>query len=85
MNVHEFETAVWEREGIRIVIRAPEHTNVGEYDYQRSAAENQRLTEWLEGRIYPRTGEYGIVVIDGRGEIPHGKNHLSTVRQTYRE
>jgi hypothetical protein len=79
----EIEQAVFELEEIRIVIRAPANGNFEPYQYTRKAAENASIAEWLEQRVKPIINGHGVVVVDGNGNIPHGRTRLSTLRASY--
>lgn len=83
MTPWEIEQAVFELDEIRIVIRAGTNTQLGSYQYARKAAENASVAEWLEQRIKPITKGHGVVVIDGNGNVPHGRTRLSTLRASY--
>ena len=82
-TVLEFEKRVFQLEEIVIVIRATRGTMVEEYEFKRKAADNSSVTDWLETRIYPRTGENQIEVIGGNYSQPHGRTRLDTLRATY--
>lgn len=83
MTPVEIEQAVFELDEIRIVIRAGSTSQLGSYQYARKAAENASVSEWLEQRIKPAINGHGVVVVDGNGNIPHGRTRLSTVRASY--
>lgn len=83
MNVWEIEQAVFEREEVRIVIRAAWNEQLGNYSYQRAAPGTCSVTEWLQQRIYPAINGREVVVIDGNGAIPHGRTRMSTLRASY--
>jgi len=84
MQAWKFEQKVFEKEGVRIIIRADSEAKVERFDYVRCATGSMTLTDWLNKRIYPLTGEYEVVVVNGRGETdPHGKTHLETLRDSY--
>lgn len=83
MKAIEFEDKVWEIERIRIVLRCPPHTQVGEYDYKNAASENISITEWLRGRVLPKLNNIDVEVLGGNGEQPHGRSLLRTVRHSY--
>ena len=85
MTVWEFEQAVWQREGIRIVIRAPHNAAVGDYRYERAAAERMRLSQLLENRIWELVGDHEVAVIRGDGEHPPGHIGLRRLRASYLE
>ena len=83
MTIREFEAAVWDIEGIRIVVRADPNEQVGHYDYERAATQASTLNEWLERRIYPKIGDYKVEVIGGNGKRPHGGTLVSTISASY--
>lgn len=87
MNIGLFEQEVFDKEEIRIVVRGSYRANVGDYEYERRAADNTSIASWLDTRIKPllQVGDihYEVVVVDGSGRIPHGKSKLSTVRGSY--
>lgn len=83
MTVEEFERAVFELEDIRLVVRAPRSAHVGDYDYERRAAGNASVTEWLDQRIRPLVGTYDVAVLNGDGATPNGRTKLETLRATY--
>lgn len=83
MNVSEFEEKVWDVDRIRIVVRAPENTIIGDYMWTNASSESSRVTQWLEGRITPNVDGHQVVVLQGDGEEPHGRVILRTLRQTY--
>ena len=83
MTPWEIEQAVFELDEIRIVIRAGTNTQLGTYQYTRKAAENASVAEWLDQRIKPILKNHAVVVIDGNGNVPHGRTRLSTLRASY--
>ena len=84
MQAWKLEQKVFEKEGVRIVIRAQSEAKVGKFEYQRCATGTTTLADWLSTRVYPLTGELEVVVVNGRGEIdPHGKTHMDTLRSSY--
>lgn len=84
MRVRDLEDEVFAKDEIRIVVRSPRSSDVGDYAYERKAADNTTLTDWLEQRIHPLLGEnVRVEVIDGYGAIPHGNTRLSVVRSSY--
>lgn len=83
MNVREFEDAVWERDTIRIVIRAPSNEQVEAYNYVNAANATQTLTAFINGRIRDRVGDLEVIAVNGSGTIVNGNTHLNTVRATY--
>lgn len=84
VSATDIEQAVYDTDEIRIVIRAPQGQKFPEgYKYQRKAASTTNVKDWLESRILPLLGNCQAVVIDGNGQIPHGRTKLETVRQSY--
>lgn len=83
MNVWEYEKSVYEREEVRIVIRAPWKTQVGDYMYERAASGGTSVSSWLDARIHPVLGGLEVVVLDGTGSVPHGRTKMSTLRDSY--
>jgi hypothetical protein len=83
ISVAEFESKVLEKEEIVIKIRAPANTQVQNYDYDRKAAGNSSITDWLDGRIKPLIKNNEVVIIAGDYASPHGRTKLDTVRKGY--
>ena len=86
MQAWKFEQKVFEKERVRIVIRADSEARVTKFGYERGAKGSTKVSDWLETRIYPCVGEFEVTVVNGRGEIdPHGSTHMSTLRATYED
>lgn len=83
ISVTEFEAKVLEKEEIVIRIRAPSNTQVSDYSYDRKAAGNSSITDWLEGRIKPLLNNNEVIVIAGDYATPHGRTKLDTLRSSY--
>ena len=84
MQVWKFEQKVFEKEQVRIVVRAASEAAVKKFDYDRAAKGTTKINDWLETRIYPYTGEFEVVVVNGRGEIDHhGNTQIATLRSSY--
>ena len=83
MNVREFEDAVWQKEKIRIAIRASSSNQVEGYDYVNAANANQSLASFLNARVLNKVGDLEVIAINGDGEIVNGNTHLDTIRGTY--
>lgn len=80
----DIEQAVFSIEEIRIVIRAPRsYLFQRGYDYERKAAGTTSIKGWMETRLQPILEGQQAVVIDGNGQIPHGRTKIETVRQSY--
>lgn len=83
MTPREIEQAVFDLEQVRIAIQAPTKTPMGDFDFKRKAAGTASITEWLQQRISPLVGEFGVTVVDGTGAIPHGRTKMETLRDSY--
>lgn len=81
MRARDFEEAFWDVEGIVIVLRCDEDTDVGDYQYQRAAAGDTTLSELRRGRLADLEVPY--VIHDGDVEQPHGRTRLSSIRESY--
>ena len=83
MNIRDFEETVLEIEEVTIRVRARTDTQVEDYDYDRRAADNMSVTNWLRGRISPCLDGLEVSVIDGNYQTPHGRTNMGTLRQSY--
>lgn len=83
ISVGEFESKVLEQEEIVIKIRAPIGSMVKDFTYERKAAGNQSITDWLDGRIRPLINNNEVVIIDGEYTNPHGRTKLERLRNSY--
>lgn len=83
MKLNDFEQKVWEIEGIRLVVRGDEQEEVEDYDFKNAAIENWSISEFLRKRIERRIGGRKVTVIQGDGEMPHGRVILRTLRASY--
>ena len=83
MTVYEFEQKVFELEGVRIVIRATGAAKLGSYDYVKSYPQSNTVMSWLKTRVFGKTGNLDVVVIDGAGALPNRKMHMATLRDGY--
>lgn len=83
MKATEIEQAVFDLEEVRIVIRGDRRADFPDYDYDRKAAGNSSIADWLDQRIKPLIGDHHVVVIDGTGALPHGRTRMDTLRESY--
>lgn len=83
ITVREFEAKVLTREEIVVVIRAPASTLVDDYEYERKAAGNTSVTDYIEVRLKPCLGEHEFTIVNGDYTNPHGRTKLSTLRESY--
>ena len=84
MTIQELEDRVWAQDNIRIVVRAAENTRVGDYNYERKAQDNWRITEFTNKRLKNILSNLEVVVIMGNGELAHGATLLQSVRSSYK-
>jgi predicted kinase len=83
ITVRELEAKILEREEIVVVIRAPATTQVEDYSYERKAAGNTTVTDYIDGRLKPCLGGHEFTIINGDHTNPHGRTKLSTLRDSY--
>ncbi len=83
MKIKDFESTVWNVEKIRIVVRAKENEEVGDYDYGKAASKEFTLQKLLDGRINNLIVDKEVEVINGNGETVHGQTKLKTIRESY--
>lgn len=83
MTIEQFEEAIWEVDGLRVVVRAKANVDIGEYDRVNASNERWSVTQWLESDRLQGLQGHEIIVIGGNGEEPHGKTLLRTVRASY--
>ena len=74
VSASELERQIFEKEEIKVVIRAPRSQMFNSYDFQRKSASNTSISEWLETRIKPLLEDSEIEIIKGDGSSPHGLN-----------
>lgn len=83
MRANKFEDAVWKKDGVRVVVRAPAAATVVDYENLNAAAGTLSVTGFLGNRILPKVNPFEAVVILGDGTIAHGRTKLTAVRQSY--
>ncbi len=83
MNAWQIEQQVFELEEVRIILRCPWNQDFEDYLYERKAAGNASITEWLDQRVRPLIGNIQVVVVNGSGEIPHGRTKMEKLRASY--
>lgn len=84
VSASELERQIFEKEEIKVVIRAPRSKMFKPYDFQRKAASNTSISEWLETRIKPLLENCEIEIIKGDGSSPHGRTNVENVRSSYK-
>lgn len=85
ISATDLERQIFEKEEIRVVIRAPRNTLFDEYTFERKAAVNTSITDWYNTRLKPILGNYDADIIDGSGTNPHGRTGIERVRNSYTE
>lgn len=83
MTPTEIEQRIFELEEIRVVVRAASNERLGNYNFDRKAAANASITDWLNSRVLPLLDGNEVVVVDGTGAIPHGRTKLAKLRESY--
>ena len=84
--ITDFEDAVWEVEGVRVVVRDRSDCRIhGDYGYERAAKGSWHVSELLNKRVRPVVDGREVAVVEGGGSHPHGKTQLRTVRASYRQ
>ena len=83
MKVWEFEEEVMRLEEVLIRIRASHNAEVDDYGFSRQASGNTSVTDWTNGRLYPRLRGHEVSIIDGNYQHPHGRTKMYTLRRSY--
>lgn len=83
MTIADFEKKVWEKDKVRIVIRERSTRKVNAYSSKNAAKENWNVAQFLRNRISPLIEGREVVVVDGSGDVPHGRKLLKTIRESY--
>lgn len=83
ISIAEFETKILEKEEVVVKVRAPRGTLVADYDFDRKAAGNSSITDFIENRIAPCVHNLEVEIIDGEYSKPHGRTKMSTLRSGY--
>lgn len=86
ISAEKFVSKVEELEQIVIALWTNENTEVEDYTYDRKAAGNVTVSDFLSTRIIPKIGnEISVRIIDGNYGKPHGGRTLRTLRESYVE
>jgi len=83
MRTREIEARIFELEEIVVVIRAPANLELGDYNFQRKAAGNTSVTEWIDARLAPAINGCEFRIVGGNFTAPHGRTRLDTLRAGY--
>ena len=85
VSAREFEEQVFDREGIRVILRCPPDTTVPAYPYARRIQASATLNDLKENRLSKTLGSeisYSLVLGDGNSN-PHGNMKASNARDRY--
>ena len=86
VSATDLERQIFEKEEIRVVIRASKNEEFAPYPYERKAASNMSITDWYNTRLKPILGDnYDADIISGYGTSPHGRTQIEKVRNSYAE
>lgn len=84
VSVSELEEQIFSKEGVRIVIRAGKGVTFNPYNYKNKADARTSITNWYMTRVKPILGDFEGAVVDGNGDIPHGRTSMQSVRDSYK-
>lgn len=82
-TVRELEAQILEKEEIVVVIRAKPTQEIGDYTYERKAAGNTSVSDWVEQRLKPILNGLDFTIVSGEYTHPHGRTKMSTLRDGY--
>ncbi|RAS34067.1 hypothetical protein SAMN02745903_00190 [Pseudomonas sp. URMO17WK12:I5] len=85
VSAREFEEQVFDREGIRVILRCAPDTLVPAYPYERRIQASATLNDLKENRLSKTLGAevpYSLVLGDGNSN-PHGNMKASNARGRY--
>jgi len=80
----ELEEQIFAKEGVRIVIRTGKNAIFKPYNYKNKADARTNITNWYMTRVKPILGVFEGVIIDGNGDIPHGRTQMQNIRESYK-
>jgi hypothetical protein len=85
VTASELEEQIFDKEGVRVVIRAGKDTKFPPYNYKNKASASMSKTSWYMSRVKPLLGEFEGEVVDGHGEMPHGRTQMIKMRDSYQK
>ena len=83
ITIAALEKQVMEKEGIRIVARAPKDMEVDPYPFQRRATGNTSIAALKRNRLDKALNNIPYEIVGGNGVNPHGKTSLDSMRESY--
>lgn len=84
ISATDLESQVFEKEQIRVVIRAHSDERFEPYTFERKAANNTSVSDWMENRLRKCIGDADAEIIKGDGTRPHGRTNMETLRNSYK-
>lgn len=81
----ELEEQIFDKEGVRVVIRSGKDATFPPYSYKNKASATMSKTSWYMSRVKPLLGDVEGEVIDGTGATPHGRTQMKNIRDSYRK
>lgn len=82
MTVEDFEDFCWKTDGIRVVVRALSGESVTGFKRTNAVNKSKKISDYWDD-IASVIGNREFVILNGRGELPHGNTMVGTVRETY--
>lgn len=83
IKAREFVEKVELLEGVIITLWTNENTLVDDYVYQKKAAGNISIADWIGGRIQPKIGDVSVRIVDGSHSTPHRGQRMDKLRNSY--
>lgn len=83
VSASELEEQIFDKEGVRIVIRAGKDERFTPYNYKKKASATMSKTNWYMSRVKPLIGDNEGEVVDGTGATPHGRTQMQKIRESY--
>lgn len=84
VTASELEEQIFDKEGVRMVIRAGKDTRFLPYNYERKASATMSKNNWYMSRVKPILGDCEGEIIDGTGDVPHGRTQMKKIRESYK-
>ena len=85
MTIQELEEKVWTQDGIRIVVRGPGSTKIGDYTHKNGAQASWTINMFIKKRLEPILNGFEVTCIMGDGEQPFGGTILRSIRPSYKK
>ena len=85
-SVSDLEKQIFEKEGVRVIIRAPSSQDVPAYDFSRKLPDSSNIYD-LRNRINKTLGDTThetIIVLGDGNSTPHGLTGMEKARNSYK-